>query len=106
MTSKRLPPLERSTQLLDIAVDLAAKHGLANVTRDQVAKAASIAPGTVSNRMGTMTEMRRSVMRHAVAKENLAVIAQGLATKDRFALKAPEALRLRALEFISGVKAA
>ena len=35
-------------------------------------------------------------MRRAIERANLVVLAQGLAARERVALKAPEALRLRA----------
>jgi len=96
MTNKRLPPDVRGAQLLDVAIALATKHGLANITRDQIAETAGVAQGLVSLRLGTMDKMRRAVMRNAVSREILPIIAEGLASRDRFAMGAPEALRKRA----------
>ncbi len=96
MKNKRLTPEARGDMLLNVAIDLAAKHGLANVTRDQIAAKAKVAAGLVTLRLGTMKEMRRTIMRNAVTREILPIIAEGLATRDRFALEAPEDLRQRA----------
>jgi len=48
----------------------------------------------------TMAQLRRSIMRAAVRRENLAVIAQGLAAGDAQARKAGRAVQRRALESI------
>lgn len=102
ITSRRLKPDERSSQLLDVALKLAGKHGLSNITREQIADAASVSPALVSARLGTMVAMRRAVMRQAIAREALGVIAQGLVARDPHALKAPAALRQRAVAALGG----
>lgn len=96
MKNKRLTPEARGDMLLNVAIDLAAKHGLAKVTRDQIATKAKVSPGLVTARLGTMKEMRRTIMRNAVVREILPIIAEGLVTRDRHAMEAPEALRQRA----------
>ena len=93
----RLTPDVRKAQLTDVALKLAAKHGLANLRRDQIATAAEVSPGLVSHCLGTMTEMRRTLMRQAVAREILPVIAEGIVAKDKAALKASPELKQRAL---------
>lgn len=95
--TQRLKPKDRTAQLLDVAATLAIKDGWNSITRQQLADAAGVEPGTVSHRFGTMGEMRRSLMRHAIANEILPIIAQGVAVKDKHAMKAPEALRIKAL---------
>lgn len=101
MTNKRLAPKDRTKQLLEVALQLAAQHGLATVTRNQIAEEAGVAPSLVSARLGTMDDMRRSVMRRAIKTETLPVIAAGLLARDQYALRAPEDLRRRAIESIS-----
>jgi AcrR family transcriptional regulator len=101
MKNKRLPPQARGLMLLEVALRQAKIHGLANLTRDQIARAADVSPALVSARLGTMINLRRSVMRHAVASSELRVVAEGLATRDPIALKAPEALRRSALASMS-----
>lgn len=97
----RLQPKARTEQLLDVALQLAAKHGLAHITRMQIATAADVSPALVSARLGTMEDMRRSVMRRAIKTETLPVIAAGLLARNTYALKAPEELRQRAIASIS-----
>lgn len=93
----RLTPAARTAQLLDVALKLAAKHGLANIRRDQIAEAADVSQGLVTERLGTMAEMRRTIMRQAVARQVLPIIAEGLANKDKMALKAAPDLKAKAL---------
>lgn len=102
MKNKRLPPKARGQILLEVALRQAKIHGLARVTREQIATAADVSPALVSARLGTMVNLRRSVMRHAVAEGELKVIAEGLVTRDPIATKAPEDLRRRALATITG----
>lgn len=87
----------RRTQILDAALKLAQAEGFGIVSRDKIAKVLECAPGTVSHHFGTMTQFRRALMRHAIEKENLAVLAQGLAAKNEHAQKAPAGLKKRAL---------
>lgn len=85
-------------QILDAAVKLAERRGLGGLTRAQIAKAAKVAPGSVSYHLGDMDATRNEIMGHAVRCENVRVVAHGLTTKHPQALAAPEALRTLALE--------
>lgn len=96
MKSKRLPPEARGQLLLGVALREARKCGLAKLTRERIAIAAGVSPGLVSHSLGTMANVRRDVMRQAVVTEDLRVVAEGLATRNPIAMKAPEALRTRA----------
>lgn len=100
MSNARLPPKDRTKILLDVATKLAAEHGWQAVTRLQIAQAADVAPSLVSARLGTMENLRRSVMRRAIATEALPIIAEGLVARDPQALKAPRELRDRAVASI------
>ena len=89
---RRLPK-DRKEELLAAALALAEKQGYANVSRAAIASQCSVSEALLSHHFGTMTEFRRTLMRYAIRKENLAVVLQGLVAKDARALKAPEALR-------------
>lgn len=103
MTKRRLPPNDRKYQILTAALAVAARPGgWSKLTRDAVAREAQCADGLVSKYFGTMTQMRRTVMRSAVLTENLAIVAQGLATGDPHAQKADESLKRKALETLAG----
>lgn len=94
---KRMQPDERSGQILAAAVTLAKRSGFRKLTRDGIAKAAKVSTGLVSNYFGSMDNMRDEVMRVAVRDDILPIIAQGVAERNRIALKAPADVRRRAI---------
>lgn len=95
--NNRLKPKDRTAGLLEIALQQAEKLGLANLRRIDVATAASVSEALVSARLGTMVNLRRDVMRHAIKTKNLRVLGEGVACRDPVALKAPPDLRQQAL---------
>ncbi len=101
-TPKRLEQKARMTQLLDAALMLSEHHGYSNVTHDAVADAAQVSRGLVVYYLGTAPNMRRDIMRAAVSRSCLRVVAQGLAAGDRHAAKAPTELKRKALKLVAG----
>ncbi|MGJ0509088.1 MAG: TetR/AcrR family transcriptional regulator [Methylocystis sp.] len=95
--SKRLGPDVRRGELLDIALDMAESLGLEQIRRDDIAKKAGVANGLVTHYFSTMTQLKRAVVRAAIERKILPVIAQALALKHPEALKAPDELRNAAL---------
>lgn len=84
-------------EILAVALKLAKQDGYRDVTRERVATQAGISPALVSVRLGTMAQFRRKLMRYAVLKGCLPVIAQGLAAGDRHARNAAPELKQKAL---------
>jgi len=101
--AERLDPKDRTRQLLDAALALAARDGWANLTRDGIAVAAGVSFALVTQRLGTMDQIRRSVMRLAVQRRVVAVVAEGLARKDKHAARADEALRAECAAWVAAV---
>lgn len=83
----------RREQILEAALLLSIGSSYAQITRDAVAKAAGVSQGLVNMYFGNMDGLRTELMRHAVKKSNVAVVAQGLLGRHPEALKAPQALR-------------
>jgi AcrR family transcriptional regulator len=100
--SANLKSADRKEQILETALRLAEKMGYTNITRAGVADAAGVAPSLVSHYFTTMGKMKRAVMRQAVKRAVLSIVAQGLTLKDDQALKAPEELRARAAASLKG----
>lgn len=98
----RMTPKNRTTALLEVAVRLAARDGWRTLTHADVASAAGVSQGLVVARLGTKTEMLRSVMRAAVAHGVVPVVAEGLAMGDRHAKRADESLRELAAQRVRG----
>lgn len=97
MKNRRLSPEVRAEQLLEHAIEQAKVTGLAKLTREAIAQRAGVAPGLISIRLGTMINLRRDILRHAVKRAILPLIAEGLMAKDPVAMKAPKELRQRAI---------
>ena len=97
----KMHPADRIAQILDAALVVASKVGYARLTREDIAKRADVPASLISYHLGTMPALRRKIMREAIRTECLPVVAQGLAIRDRFALKAPAELRARAVASLS-----
>lgn len=94
----RLHPDNRKEQILDAAVKVAGRPGgWSKLTREAVAREAQCADGLVSKYFGTMLTFRRTIMRAAIVRADLSVIAQGIASGDKYAQKADADLKARAL---------
>jgi AcrR family transcriptional regulator len=96
----RTPPDVRTDSLLTVALSLAARHGWRTLTHDAVADAAGVSRGLVVARLGTKTDMLRSVMRAAVRDRCARVVAEGLALRHPAALRADAELRNAAAEAV------
>lgn len=96
--NKRYKPDVRKDAIVAVALRLAAETHYTQVQRKQIADELGVTPPALTYHFGTMQQLRRAIMRAAIAKEDLAVIAQGLVAQDEHAKKAPETLRRRAIE--------
>lgn len=96
----RLDPGVRKAQLLEVALELAETVGYQRITREIIAFKAGVTPGRVSQCFNTMTKLKREVMRTAIARGNIIIVAQGLGDRDKQALKAPDALKRKAVDYL------
>lgn len=84
--------------ILAAALKCARKHGLYDMTRTQIAKAAKTATGTVSFHYDDMIGLRRAIVRHCITKLTyLDVLGQALARKDTLAVRAPADVKREAV---------
>jgi AcrR family transcriptional regulator len=97
----RLQPTARKSALLDAALVVAQRDGYDHMTREAIAAQYQVSPGLVSHHLGTMPQLRRAVMRAAVARGVLGIIARGLSLKDPQALRAPDDLKRKAAKLIA-----
>lgn len=100
-TSTRLAPRDRKAQILDAALEAATPVGIDRITFDAVAKRADVSIGLVIHYFGTMTKLRRTLMREAVKRGVVAIVARGLAVEDPQARKAPPVLRAQAAQYLA-----
>lgn len=97
----RMPPKKRQTEMIQTALELAEKIGFGNLTRENIGHACGLVPSMVNARFGTMTEMRRTIIRAAIKNETLPVIAYLIATNHPAAKNIPSDLKFRALAHLT-----
>lgn len=91
---QRLRPEVRHDQILTAARKVACRVGYKNITREAVAEKAGCATGLITHYFTTMIQLRRAVIRAAVANDDVAIIAQGIEERSKYVAKAkPAALR-------------
>jgi AcrR family transcriptional regulator len=69
--------------ILQAAIHLAIRHGLRNFARINVAQAVCVAEATVSFHFGTMADLRREVVRHAIEHDIAQIINDIRADRNR-----------------------
>lgn len=93
----RLDPKIRAQQILDAALRVATREGYHKMTREKIALEAGTVAGNVSRYYSTMPQLRRAVVRAAISKRVLPVIASALAAGDKHAKAAPVELKKAAV---------
>lgn len=101
VSKSRVPANMRKEQILGVAIDQATEKGYHKITRDGVADAAGVSHSLVSRYFRTMGQLRTDVMRAAIKRGLLAIIAQGLVNGDERAKKAPDHLKEQAAELLA-----
>lgn len=91
----------REVALIDAVLRLA-KRGTPyhQLLRDDIAADAGVSNGTINHAFETLDRLRAAAMQSAVDREELVVIAQGLAVGDPIARGAPPGLKERAIRAI------
>lgn len=92
---------ERDAAILDAAIKLATDDHFQFITREKVAAAAGVSVGSVNNAFGRMVELKRAVLKAAVARGIVEIVAQGIAERHPITADAPEDLKQRALAHIA-----
>jgi AcrR family transcriptional regulator len=94
---KRLKPKERKAQILEAALACAILKNYKSVTREDIAHQAGVSEALINVYFGTMTKLRRAIIRAAINREYLPIILQGLVNKDPHAMKISDALKKHVL---------
>lgn len=98
---KRANPELRRKHVLDVAIELAKAKGYSVLTRDDVATGANVSPALISHYFGTIEELRIIVIKLAVKREVLEIVAQGLVREDPVAIQAPKELKYKAVAHLA-----
>ena len=91
--TKRPAPAVRKHQILKAGLTVARALGYSGLTFKAIADVVGISAPSVVYHYHTMPQLKRAVMRHAIAKGDALVIAMGVEANDRHAQGAPEELR-------------
>lgn len=100
ITKKRMVPGERKAQLLAVAIGIAEEAGFGAVSSRLTARRAGCAQSLVCY-YWSGGELKADVMRDAIKREVLGVIAQGLGCADHTAQGAPQELKTRAVAHLA-----
>jgi hypothetical protein len=103
VSKSRANPELRKEQILTAALSVASDRGFNKMTRDHIAEAAGVSVGLVSKYFGTMPKLKRDVMRAAIRGEWMEIVAEGLATGDPHARKAPQELKEKAVALFATI---
>jgi AcrR family transcriptional regulator len=87
--------------ILDAAVSIARDKGLHNFSRVHVAKKAKVAEATVSHHFGTMPELRTAIVKAAVEREILSILADARAGRESVGVPMSEELRKKVANYIA-----
>ena len=98
--STRLKPNVRKGQILDAAVAVAFLYGFNKFKRRDVATYAQVSPGLVTKYFSNMFKLKKAIMREAINRPNLKIVAEGIVTKDKTALRAPKEIKIAALQSV------
>lgn len=101
MKRTRLDPDVRKTQILDATMDLSRAHGYTNVTKQMIADKLGTSTGIVNCHYGTVTQLRRDIVRHAVKTRDITIIGQALVARDRHVADIPPDLRAKAVRAVA-----
>lgn len=99
----RMHPEIRRDMLLAAALKVAELDSFQNLTREAIALHAGVSTGLVTKRLGTMQQLKRSVMRAAIKHESVPVVAEGFFLKDKHALRAPPELKKKILKYLANL---
>lgn len=99
--TQRMEPKDRLNGLLTHGIELAAKHGHAKVTLTMLAKAANVTHGLITHYFKSADEMRLGIVREAIDREDVRVVAQALLLEDPVNIEISDALKNKAIAFLS-----
>lgn len=98
--NRRLTMDDRKQQILNAGLLVAMKKGYASILRTEVAHRAKCTPPLINVYFKTMDDFRAALMDEAIKQNNLVIIAQGLAIKDKRCMRLPDAVKAAAIKQI------
>jgi AcrR family transcriptional regulator len=91
----------KSDRIVEAAIQLAVERGYLNVSRDEITTRAGVSCGLVNYYFATVEGLWYVVMDEAIKREIPSIIADGLSAGNLVALGAPEALKNKAVRYLT-----
>lgn len=88
-------------RILKAAIRLSRAHGFRGYARSEVISLAGVAAGSVNYHFDSLDGLRDAVIQHAIEKEDLKLIAQGLVDKHPLVQTISEDLKRRAAQCLT-----
>lgn len=98
---ERKEPTERKQELLEVAIQLAKEEGYSHITRNEIARRASVAYGLVTSYFKSIDNLKKLVVKEAIKKEIVQIVAQALARKEPLTRKLDPSLREKVIRYLS-----
>lgn len=98
--SPRPRSFNKRDDIVNEVYKLAERDGYESLTRDNIAEAAGIAFGSITYYFTTVQNLREQIMKKAIVKKNLVILAAGIAARSEQALAAPERLKQEAVKLL------
>ena len=102
MATEYMSSKDRKEMILNAAITVAERDSYITMKRVDISAQADCAESLINKYFGTMGQLRRAVMRHAIKNRNFKIVAQGLSNNDSNARKAPEDLKREASQILMG----
>lgn len=97
MKDRKRQGMKTRDRILAAAVTIATQTGLESITRERVATLCDLHDSNVSYHFESMANLRSHVIRRAIDRKLLPIIAQGIAAGHPVAQSAPHELKKQAL---------
>lgn len=101
--AERTPRPNAKIKIINAAVTVAVRKGLRRFSRVEVAQEAEVAEATVSYHFGNMDELRREIVKTAIEREFVSILADARADRDSAELfrAMPAALKQKVAAYIA-----
>lgn len=100
----RSAPDARKEKILLAAIEVSKNTGYKGITREKVAEEAGVSSALVATYFNRMVFLKSAVMEHAVKREIIEIVAQGVAHNDPFTLRLAPALKNKVMEHLFNKK--
>lgn len=98
---ERLDPQFRKRQIFETALRLAEQEGYHKISRPAIAKAANVSTNLVTYYFKSVTKLQNELMRMAIERQIISIVADGIYLRHDSALNAPTPLKQKALDYLA-----